>query len=92
MRYILSILFVLFMANPAFSESVYCEMEGPHNCMDKNDEQLMAVTKNTINRMELTRDPHPFKTENDEVLRKAARQHAQLVQPAPSTDKMIWRD
>lgn len=83
MRYLLSLLFVLFLSAPALANSGFCPMNGPHNCTVQNEDQLVAITQNTIHQLQLTQDPHPFKTRNDEVMAQAQRNttsHAQLQQ------------
>lgn len=74
MRYLLSIIVTVLsfsFAVPAFADT-FCEMEGPHNCGEQIDDQLTAQTRKTINILHMTQDPHPFKTQNDEVLAAAA--------------------
>lgn len=87
MRYLLAIITVLslgFVA-PAFADT-FCEMEGPHNCGEQIDDQLTAQTRKTINIINMTQDPHPFKTQNDEVLAAAAAR-SRLADNAPQQDQ-----
>lgn len=70
MRYLLAIILTAFLASPAVAES-YCSITGPHNCNDQISEQLTNITKNTIHNVQMSQDPHPFKTDNDRVLAAA---------------------
>lgn len=92
MRYLPALMLAILLSAPALAAEA-CEMEGPHNCMEINDDALAQVTKNTIAKMELTRNPHPFRTQNDEILERAASQTANLNTPsAPShPDWAFWR-
>lgn len=78
MRYLSIILLVLFFAMPVHAASTYCSMDGPHNCVAQNEDQLLDITKNTINQMQLTHEQHAFKTQNDAILQAAVNQHARL--------------
>lgn len=80
------------MAAPAYAATTYCRMDGPHNCTQQNEEQLISITKNTINHMHIAHPEHAFKTQNDVVLENAARQHAQIVQTQPASNYYpYWR-
>lgn len=87
MRYLFAAILTIMMATPAFAES--CSMEGPHNCVEMNDAQLIATTKNTIHQMQLTHEQHAFRTQNDYVLEMAARQHAQLAPLSSVADQPV---
>lgn len=80
---ILTVLFILF-AIPAYAASGMCSIDGPHNCNQSNEDQLVALTKNTIHNMQLT-TPHAFKTNNDIVLEEMARNQAMLSNPNQNT-------
>lgn len=86
MRYLLIIILAMFLATPVYAASTVCRMDGPHNCAEANEDQLIAITKNTINHLHLTHPQHVFKTENDVVLENYARQQAQAMNNAPRPD------
>ena len=87
MRYLITAIMALFLATPAFANDMVCRMDGPHNCREQIDDQLDSITKNTIHAMNLSHPGHAFRTENDVILEKAARNHAALApnfaQPGP---------
>lgn len=92
MRYLLATLTLLslFVSIPAFAGSTYCTLDGPHNCVEENEDQLVDVTRNTINHMQLTRPQHAFRTQNDVILEQAATHHAQLTNAGSQAEKNLW--
>lgn len=83
MRYLLATILAIFLATPVYAATTVCRMDGPHNCTEQNEDQLVSITKKTINHMHLTHPQHVFKTENDAVLENYARQQAQAMNNAP---------
>lgn len=79
MRSFLIIMMCVFFAQPVLAGGA-CHLEGPHNCMESNEDELIARTKSSIHQMQLTQQ-HAFKTENDTILENFARSHAQLSNP-----------
>lgn len=75
MRYLMSIIMVLFLVSPAVADS-YCSITGPHNCNEQIDNMLSASTRSAANRVEATSPQHAFPTENDEILARAAQEQA----------------
>ena len=88
MRYLLTIIMALFLVAPAYANSSICKLEGPHNCTADSEAQLQNLTINTINHMQFAHE-HAFKTENDRILEKYARNHAQL-QPQPAAPSYLF--
>lgn len=80
-NFLFAILAAVFLASPASAASTYCSMEGPHSCGSQIENQLMNITHNMVHQIQLSQSPHPFRTQNDEVLELAARQNAMLAQP-----------
>lgn len=88
MRYMILALMSLFIATPAFAGTGICKIDGPHNCMESSEDQLLNITKNTIHQMELTHE-HVFKTQNDTILETAAREHVEL-NTAAQADRYLF--
>lgn len=91
MRYVMAIILAAFIAAPAFAQTPLCEMDGPHNCVEINEDQLIASTKDTIHDMQLTHEQHAFRTQNDDVLAAMATQHAHLKSTGSVQGTASWR-
>lgn len=87
MRYLLISIMTIFLGLASSPVFALCHIDGPHNCSEENEDALVALTKNTINQMQLT-NVHAFKTQNDTVLEEFAKNHAQLSQ-IPNTQTYI---
>lgn len=95
MRQIIMTALLVLLASPVFAQSNICNINGPDNCTQQSEDVLVDLTHNAIDRIQLTQDPHPFKTKNDEVLQAyaASRATAQNTVKAPSDDRdwTFWR-
>lgn len=91
MRYIITTIMAIFLATPVFAGSTICNINGPHNCAEQNEDQLIALTQSTIHKEQLIQEQHPFKTENDVILEAASTQHADLGIINNSTSYLSWR-
>lgn len=78
MRSLLLTLMAIVIASPVFAGTAICRMDGPHNCAQENEIQLVDITKSTIHQMQLTHPEHAFKTQNDVILEAYAQSKAQL--------------
>lgn len=78
MRKLLLTIIFIFLAMPVYAGSNVCRVNGPHNCTESNEDQLVAITHETIDHMQLIHR-HQFKTQNDKVLENMARNHAYFI-------------
>lgn len=83
---------LVLLSAPVFAQSGMCNIAGPNNCTAQSEDALLAITHDAIHNLQLTQDPHPFKTKNDEVLQAYAAQRAQAANtaPAPAADSRDW--
>lgn len=93
-QFIITMLLVL-LSSPVFAQSNICNISGPSNCTEQSEDVLMAITHKAVDRIQLTQDPHPFKTKNDEVLQAYAAQRARaenvVKAPVDDRDWTFWR-
>lgn len=74
MRYLLTIIMMVFLSVPAYADPAACRMEGPHNCAMQNEDMLLALTHRTIDHMIQEHPEHAFPTQNDVILSQAQMQ------------------